>query len=106
MAKKIRKQDEGVGVSLGKIAGSALRGVGALLGFAVNLEKEGKSEYKECGEIKGKTESGKDMRGAYGFHMKVGLNPEDFSARGGSAPGGRDQKKLNSGSDEENSKSK
>ena len=77
-----------------RLAGSAWRGVGALLGFVAGLEKEGKSEYREYGEIKGKTQNGKDIKGAYGFQVKIGLNPKEFSARGGSAFGGREQKKL------------
>ena len=61
----------------GLIEGFA-KGVTGLLGFAANLEAQGKDEYAEQGEIKGRTESGKEYKGAYGFRVKVGLNPEDF----------------------------
>lgn len=89
MFKRIRKQSkESVGIALERLAKNAWRGVGALFGLAVDLEREGKSEYRECGEIKGKTTSGKDMKGIYGFRVKVGLNPEEF----------REQKKLPDGS--------
>lgn len=79
MARKIRKQSkEGVGVSLERLIEGFAKGVTGLLGFAANLEAQGKDEYTEQGEIKGKTESGKEYRGVYGFRAKVGLNPKDF----------------------------
>ena len=80
MVRKLRKQSkESVGISLGKVAGGFLKGIGGLfLGLAAKLEEEGKDEYVEQGEITGKTESGKEYKGAYGFHVKVGLHPEDF----------------------------
>ena len=79
MARKIRRQSkEGVGVSLERLIEGFAKGVTGLLGFAAKLEKEGKDEYVEQGEIKGKTKSGKEYKGAYGFRVKVGLNPEDF----------------------------
>jgi len=96
MVRKLRKQNKkGVGVSLETVVEGFLKGIGGLLGFAAKLEKEGKDEYAEQGEIKGKTKSGKEYKGAYGFRVKVGLNPEDFkgqkklSAKGGSASGGK-----------------
>ena len=52
-----------------------------MLGLAAKLEKEGKDEYAEQGEIKGKTKSGKEYKGAYGFRVKVGLDPEDFKGQ-------------------------
>lgn len=83
MAKKIGKRDkEGVGISLERIIQSALRKVDALFGFAVDLEKEDKSEYRQYGQVEGKTASGKDIKGVYGVRVKIGLNPEEFSARG------------------------
>ena len=88
MVRKLRKQNKrGVGVSLETVTKGFLKGIGGLLGLAAKLEKEGKDEYMERGEIKGKTKSGKEYKGAYGFRVKVGLNPEDF----------RGQKKLKSG---------
>ncbi len=88
MAKKIRKQDKkGVEISLGTVIDGFVKGIGGLLGLAAKLEKEGKDEYAEQGEIEGKTKSGKEYKGAYGFRVKVGLNPEEFKG----------QKKLNSG---------
>lgn len=88
MAKKIRKQNKRrVGISLETVTKGFLKGIGGLLGLAAKLEKEGKDEYVEQGEIKGRTKSGKEYKGAYGFRVKVGLNPEDF----------RGQKKLSSG---------
>lgn len=68
-------------VTLGRLAKSAVKGIGGLLGFAAEMERQGKSEHIEQGEIKGKTESGKEYRGAYGLRVKVGLNPEDFKGR-------------------------
>lgn len=88
MARKIRKQDKrGMEVSLGTVIDGFVKGIGGLLGLAAKLKKEGKNEYAEKGEIKGKTESGKEYQGAYGFRVKVGLNPEEF----------RGQKKLPQG---------
>ena len=79
MARKIRKQNkEGVGISLEGLIQGFAKGVNGLLGFAANLEAQGKDEYAEQGAIKGRTESGKEYEGAYGFRVKVGLNPEDF----------------------------
>lgn len=79
MARKLRKQNKkGVEVSLGAVIDGFVKGIGGLLGLAAKLEKEGKDEYTEQGEIKGKTKSGKEYKGAYGFRVKVGLNPEDF----------------------------
>lgn len=83
MARRIRKQSkEDVGVSLGTVIDGFMKGIGWLLGLAAKLEKEGKDEYAEQGEIKGRTKSGKEYRGAYGLRVKVGLNPEDFRGRG------------------------
>lgn len=79
MARNIRKQNkEGLAVSLGKLADGMVKGIGGLLGFAAEMERQRKSEHIEQGEIKGKTKSGKEYRGAYGLRVKVGLNPEDF----------------------------
>jgi hypothetical protein len=91
MAKKIRKQNkEGLAISLGTVIDGFVKGIGGLLGLAAKLEEEGKDEYAEQGEIKGKTKSGKEYKGAYGFRVKVGINPKDF----------RGQKKLPSKSNE------
>ena len=54
MAKKIRKQNKrGMEISLGTVIDGFVKGIGGLLGLAVKLEKEGKDEYEEKGEIKG-----------------------------------------------------
>jgi hypothetical protein len=79
------------------LAKGVARGIGSLLGFAAEMERQGKSEHIEQGEITGKTRSGKEYRGAYGFRAKIGLNPEDFSVQDGSAPGGKGQKRLPDG---------
>lgn len=82
MVQKIRKQSkEGVGVSLGKVTGGFLQGIGRLLGFAVKLEEEGKDKYVELGEITGRTKNGKEYKGAYGFRMKVGLPTRSQEAK-------------------------
>ncbi len=82
MDQKIRKQSKkSVGISLERLIEGFAKGVTGLLGFAANLEAQGKDEYVEQGEIKGKTKSGKEYKGAYGFHVKVGLNPEDFKGK-------------------------
>jgi len=82
MAQKPRRQSkEGMGVSLEGLMEGFAKGVTGLLRFAGKLEAEGKDEYIEQGEIKGKTKSGKEYRGAYGLRVKVGLNPEDFKGQ-------------------------
>ncbi len=82
MVRKLRKQDKkGVGVSLETVIDGFVKGIGGLLGLAAKLEKEGKDEYVEQGEIKGKTKSGKEYEGAYGFRVKIGLDPDDFNGR-------------------------
>ncbi|MFH1175740.1 MAG: hypothetical protein V1698_03395 [bacterium] len=48
--------------------------IGNLLKFAAHLEQQGKSEYIEQREITGKTRSGKEIRGAYGCRIKIGLD--------------------------------
>lgn len=49
-------------------------GINNLIKFATHLEKQGKSEYMEQGEIIGKTRSGKKIKGAYGYGIKIGLD--------------------------------
>lgn len=75
MAKEFNKQNkEGLAVSLGRLVSGFAQGMGRLLGLAAEMEKQGKSDYIEQGEIKGKTKSGKEYQGAYGFRVRVGLN--------------------------------
>lgn len=82
MTQRIRKQNrEGLATSLERLAESVVKGIGSLLGFAAEMERQGKSEHIEQGEIKGKTKSGKEYRGTYGLRVKIGLNPEDFKGR-------------------------
>lgn len=45
-----------------------------LIKFATHLERQGKAEYMEQGEITGKTRSGKEIKGAYGYGIKIGLD--------------------------------
>lgn len=99
MATKPRKQNKrGVGVSLGTVIDGFVKGIGGLLGLAAKLEEEGKDEYAEQGEIKGKTKSGKEYKGAYGFRVKVGLPVRSQEAKAGLNPEDfRGQKKLKSG---------
>ena len=82
MARNIRKQNkEGLAVPLGRLAESFIKGLGGLLGFAAEMERQGKSEHIEQGEIKGKTKSGKEYRRAYGLRVKIGLNPEELRSK-------------------------
>lgn len=90
MVKELRKRsEEDVGVSLGKLVDGLTRGIGGLLGFAAHLERQGKSEYAEYGEIAGKTKSGKEIKGTYGVRVRIGLHPAE----------GNRQKRLLSGSE-------
>jgi hypothetical protein len=82
MAGKINKHNnEGLEISVGRVVGGIVRGIGNLFGFAVNLEKRGESGYEEIGEIQGKTETGKEYRAAYGVKMKLGINPEELGEK-------------------------
>lgn len=76
MAKNISQQNkENIEIPfLSELVNGISTGIGNLLKFAAHLERHGKSEYIEQGEITGKTRSGKEIRGAYGFGMKVGLD--------------------------------
>lgn len=68
---------------LSKLGNSISTGIGNLLKFVAHLERQGKSEYMEQGEITGKTRSGKEIRGAYGFGVKVGLDKIQPPREGG-----------------------
>jgi len=72
---KIKRENRNSVVnSLTGLAEGMIKGIGGLLGFAAEMEREGKSEHIERGEIKGKAKSGEEYRGAYGLRIKVGLN--------------------------------
>lgn len=87
MVRKIRKQNKtGVEVSLETVIDGLVKGIGGLLGLAAKLEAAGQDEYAEQGEIKGKTKSGKEYKGAYGFRVKVGLNADNFKWHNKSSP--------------------
>lgn len=74
MVKKIRERHkEDMGVSLGRLINGFAQGIGGLLWFAADLERQGKSEYTEQGEFAGKTQNGKEVKGAYGIRVKIGL---------------------------------
>lgn len=90
MVKEIRRRsEEDVGVSLGRLIGGLVQGIGGLLGFAADLEMQGKSEYAEHGEITGRTQSGKEMKGAYGVRVRIGLSSVEWNGK----------KRLTSGSE-------
>jgi hypothetical protein len=82
MVGKIKKQSKkDIGIrfeGLKGLIGGIAKGTGNLFEFITDLERQGKSEYKEEGEIEGKTKSGQKIKGAYGFRVKIGLNPEEF----------------------------
>lgn len=69
-----RQVEKGEFTFLSELGNNISTGIGNLLKFAAHLERQGKSEYMEQGEITGKTRSGKEIRGAYGFGVKVGLD--------------------------------
>ena len=72
--KTIQQNKKELAISVGKLSGRFAKGAGDLLGFAAEMGRRGRSNYVEQGEIKGKTKNGKEYRGVYGFHVKVGLN--------------------------------
>lgn len=78
----IKQNKEGLAINLGGIMSGLMKGIGGLFGLAMRLEKEGKSEYKEVGEIRGKTENGKEYHMAYGFRTKVGIDPAELEKKG------------------------
>jgi HSP20 family protein len=61
----------GSGFGLGDI----FRGVGDLIELLKEMEAEGKTEVTRTGELRGKGRA-KDLRGVYGFNIKIGLGGE------------------------------
>ncbi len=64
-----RKGEGGFGL------GDLFRGLGDLIQLLKEMEAEGKTEVTRTGELKGKGSS-KDLKGVYGFSIKVGLGGE------------------------------
>ncbi len=73
MAKSIKG---GVEINLEKIKSGFANGAGNLFDLLVKLEKEGKSVYREIGEIHGKTKNGKEYKSAYGLEIQIGIDPK------------------------------
>ncbi|MBI2458237.1 MAG: Hsp20/alpha crystallin family protein [candidate division NC10 bacterium] len=55
--------------------GEVFRGIGDLIELLKEMEAEGKTEVSRTGELRGKGRL-KDLRGVYGFNVKVGLGGE------------------------------
>ncbi|MBI2115307.1 MAG: Hsp20/alpha crystallin family protein [candidate division NC10 bacterium] len=55
--------------------GDIFRGIGDLIELLKEMEAEGKTEVSRTGELRGKGRL-KDLRGVYGFNVKVGLGGE------------------------------
>jgi len=55
--------------------GDLFRGIGDLIELLKEMEAEGKTEVSRTGELRGKGRL-KDLRGVYGFSVKVGLGGE------------------------------
>ena len=55
--------------------GDLFRGIGDLIELLKDMEAEGKTEVTRSGELRGKGRL-KDLRGVYGFSVKVGLGGE------------------------------
>jgi len=55
--------------------GDLFRGIGDLIEFLKEMEAEGKTEVTRTGELRGKGRL-KDLKGVYGFSVKVGLGGE------------------------------
>ena len=55
--------------------GDLFRGVGDLVELLKEMEAEGKTEVSRTGELQGKGRL-KDLKGVYGFNVKVGLGGE------------------------------
>ncbi len=64
-----RKGGEGFGL------GDLFKGIGDLIELLKEMEAEGKTEATRTGELRGKGRL-KDLRGVYGFNVKVGLGGE------------------------------
>lgn len=62
---------DGSGFGLGDL----FRGLGDLIEVLKEMEAEGKTEITRSGELRGKG-AAKDLRGVYGFSIKVGLGGE------------------------------
>ena len=55
--------------------GDLFRGIGDLVELLKEMEAEGKTEVSRTGELRGKGRL-KDLKGVYGFNVKVGLGGE------------------------------
>ena len=67
----MRGRKAGSGFGLGDL----FRGIGDLIELLKEMEAEGKTEVSRTGELRGKGRL-KDLKGVYGFSVKVGLGGE------------------------------
>ena len=67
----MRERKGGSGFGLGDL----FRGIGDLIELLKEMEAEGKTEVTRTGELRGKGRL-KDLKGVYGFSVKVGLGGE------------------------------
>ncbi len=67
----MRRREGGGGFGLGDL----FRGIGDLVELLKEMEAEGKTETTRTGELRGKGRL-KDLKGVYGFSVKVGLGGE------------------------------
>lgn len=65
------KEKSGFGLDFGgEKLGNMFNGIGNLIELVSKMQKEGKSEFTHSGEIKGL--GSKEMKGVYGFSVKLG----------------------------------
>lgn len=58
----------------GSVLGALWQGIGNLIDIVADMEEKGLEEFTKKGTMQGKTQSGKDVRGEYAFHVRTGLD--------------------------------
>lgn len=74
-ARKDVEEEAEIKVGLGDFSfGGIFKGIGNLIDIVSQMEEEGKTEHRKERIVRGKTASGKEMRGVYGFSVRTGLS--------------------------------
>ncbi len=56
------------------VFGALWEGIGNLIDIVVEMDEKGADEYAQKRTIRGKTKSGKEVRGEYGLRVRTGLD--------------------------------
>lgn len=91
MQKISKRHKKGLEVILAKCAKAVVKGLAGVFDLAVEMERDGRTEYTEQGQIKKRTRTGKEIKGEYGWRVRTGFDPEKL-ARQRQLKGGHDSK--------------